>query len=199
MKKLIFSFFLISFFLYSGCSWNKAVVQETKEDLLIQHLQKWQNFRAEGIIEANYRSLVFRKNIYLQKSQDKIEVVIFDSGIFGLKPEPFASVTIDTLISVSLPGDTRQIYRPEEFPELKYILDTNLLLQFKNEILKNNELQLSKAIDLRFSRQMQIEKITSEDNARNIRFFYQDDLSTIEVYEKNQLLLKIEIDKMSRE
>ncbi len=198
MKKLKNSFILFFILFVFGCSFNKSVDDSQKEKLLLQNLQKWQSFKADGIIEANYKSFVFRKNIHLDKASSNIKITIFDSGIFGMKPEPFISVKIDSLISIKTQTEPEKIYNINEFPGLNFILNPTSFIQYKNEIITNKKLQLSKGIKITFSEMMQLKKIFIPNNSWEVKFFYQDDLSSIELYEKNELLAKIEIDKIER-
>ncbi|MCF7793480.1 MAG: hypothetical protein K9N09_06995 [Candidatus Cloacimonetes bacterium] len=199
MKKLKNSLFLFFVLFVLGCSFNKSIDHPQKEKLLIQNLQKWQNFKADGIIEANYKNFVFRKNIHIDKAHSNMKITVFDSGIFGLKPEPFISLEIDSLISIKSQSEPEKNYQIADFPGLNFILDSNSLIQYKNEIITNEKLQLSNGTKITFSEIMQLKKINIPSNSWEIDFFYHEDLSSIEVYEKNQLLAKIEIDRIRRE
>lgn len=196
-KKLKISalfFVLISIF---GCSWNNHVPNLSKEKLLLHHLQTWQQFNADGIVEANYQNFVFRKNINLRKDNENIAITIFDAGIFGMSPQPFLSLKIDSVLTVKTQTEPEKIFELENFPGLDLIQNPLAIMRYKQEIIQNNELLLSNNTRLKFSKQMQIEEINMPSTTNNIKFYYQTDLSRIEIFTDSNLLAKIEIDKIS--
>ncbi len=67
-----------------------------KATLLKDNLRHYQNFKWQGIIEAEYKSFAIRKHIIVQKNDKALRVDVFDSGIMGLAPQPFFSFYMDS-------------------------------------------------------------------------------------------------------
>ena len=79
----------------AGCATLPKVDQQEK--LLLEHLQSWETIRIDGIIEANYKSFAFRKNIAIRKNEGIIKLDIYDIGLFGIRPTPFISASFDSV------------------------------------------------------------------------------------------------------
>ena len=99
-----------------------------KEKLLLEHLESWKNFRIDGIIELNYKSFSFRKNISIRKNEQAFRLDIYDSGIMGMHPTPFVTVFMDTTIVLRLPFQTEEskldsLFGKDRLPDFSEILD----------------------------------------------------------------------------
>lgn len=79
---LIFIFFIAScaIFLPREVAWEQEIL-------------KWQNFKLEGLMEVNYKSFSFRKNIVVEKHNQTGSFTIFETGLFGLAPQPLISAS----------------------------------------------------------------------------------------------------------
>jgi hypothetical protein len=196
LHKLSISVLII--FIISGCAVSTHLPTSQKEQLLQQHLQNWNAFRADGIVTLNYQNFAFRKNINIQKSANQIKITIYDSGIFGMKPQPFLKVKIDSLIQIeSITSDQPEIIPSNKVPAIEYLLNPFQLLKSKKDILQKQFLILNEQTRITFSDDMEISIIEGSDKNFIISFVYENDLSEIEVIKDNEELVKIEIDKIT--
>jgi hypothetical protein len=190
-------FLIISTFLV-GCAILPEVDKQEKEKLLLEHLQSWETIRIDGIIEANYKSFAFRKNIAIRKNKEILKTDIYDTGLFGMNPEPFLSVNIDSLIWIKFQAQTEPtIYKIEQFPEFELLLDPLKLVKYTDKIISNNELLLSNVLYIKFSDKMQIIQINHVVYPQSIKFEYQDELVEITFYIENKEIANIQIDKIT--
>jgi len=193
--------FCLLLFLISCASFPKSD-PEKKEILLSENLAKWENFRIDGIIEYNYKQFAFRKNISLRKKADLIRIDIYDSGIFGLRPTPFISAYLDSLLYLRAPDypDLISISK-EEFPEDFYYLNVFLYLSqlkdHKSEIIKKNRIFIDNRVEFIFSENMLLNRINDDSTNSKINFSYEDNLSGLELYNQNIKILNIQVDKIS--
>ncbi|NQT64915.1 MAG: hypothetical protein HQ554_01920, partial [FCB group bacterium] len=97
-----FLLFILLLFIVS-CAFLLKPAESDKENLLFAHLKFWENIRIDGIIEANYKSFVFRKNITIKKNNHAFRLDIYDSGIFGMQPTPFISAYYDSVLTIRTP------------------------------------------------------------------------------------------------
>lgn len=166
----------------------------------MEHLQSWENFQADGIVTMNYQNLIFRKNINIKKNNGLLKLTVYDSGIFGMKPEPFITVKIDSLIQIKTATATEtEIFSSEAITGLQFILEPQKLFLFKDQILKQNPFHFDQNTDIHFSERMQISKIEQQEQNLSVNFYYAPLLSRIEIRQNNILLSKIEIDKITHQ
>ena len=198
MKLPKLNILLLLTIILGGCAFNRQFDNAQKEKMLIGHLDSWQEFNAEGIIEMNFQQLSFRKNINLKKSDRNWKITVFDGGIFGMKPEPFLTVSIDSLISIKMPGTEAQVFDTSHFSGLTYLLDPSLLKQFSKEIVQTGKLIISPNCEIDFSPNMEIGRILEKKNNLDCQFEYDNDLKKIRIFRDRNLLAKIEIDKIDR-
>lgn len=197
MKLNKFFLLLILLFFVSSCSFLPKPAEYNKEKLLYEHLQFWENIRIDGIIEANYKSFVFRKNIAIKKNNSAFRIDIYDSGIFGMQPTPFISVYYDSVLTIRTPD--QQISQlnqgnKEEF-DLSILFELSDLLAMKNEIIKHQKLNYKDVIII-FSDDMKIIEIRSNTNSTIISFNYLQDLDSITFQKEEKEIINIQIDKI---
>ena len=198
MNSYRISFSIVILILIAGCSTIAKPDYSVKEKLLIEHLQSWNEFQADGIIIANYNNFAFRKNIHIKKKNEYMKITVFDSGIFGMKPEPFTTITIDSLITIKTQADVNPaIYKINEFPGIEYLLNPAKLIQYSNKIVLNNQLLLTDTVQITFSEKMQIIQIDDLISLKRIKLEYQNELRSIQILQNNEQLAKIEIDKIT--
>ncbi len=179
-----------------GCSYNTQLDRSEKQALLRTHLAEWQEFTADGILEANFKNFAFRKNININKKSDLWKITIFDSGIFGMKPQPFLIIEIDSLISVQDQIGPAEIYRPQNPIILNLIHDPLLLLEYEQEILSQKSITIFETVQISFSREMRIIEIKVLQSGYRIEFDYQEKLKSVMIFEDSNELAKIQIDKI---
>ncbi len=186
------------FIILAGCATFPKVDKQEKEKLLLEHLQSWETIHIDGIIEANYKSFAFRKNIAIRKNKELLKTDIYDTGLFGMKPEPFLSVNIDSLIWIRFQAQTEPTtYKIEQFSEFELLLDPLKLIKYSSEIISNNQLLLSNVMYIEFSDKMQIIQIDHVVYPQSIKFEYQDELVEIIFYMEDKEIANIQIDKIT--
>jgi hypothetical protein len=203
MSKRILSYYILIllFLTVSSCSYISHISHNEKEIMLQNNLNKWKTFRLDGIIEVNHKVFSFRKNLVLKKTDNRFRLDVFDSGVLGLSPAPFLSAYYDSLLILRLPGNSDLVETAteklqEDFPYLKYFLNTDILLEHKAIILEKNQLQLND-ITLYFSENMEIIKIEHVEKNQSLQIEYDNDPVEIIFFSKDKPIVDIIIDKIT--
>ncbi len=192
-----FLLLIINLFILS-CAFLLKPAEYDKEKLLAAHLNYWDNIRINGIIEANYKSFVFRKNITIKKNSSALRIDIYDSGIFGMQPTPFISTYYDSVLTIRTPD--QQITQlkqgnKEEF-DLSILFQLSDLYTVKDEIIKHQKFNY-KGTTIIFSDDMKISEILSNTNSTIIAFSYLHDLDSITLQKEETEIINIQIDKIT--
>ncbi len=204
MSRIIL-FSLIIHLLLTGCS---LFVEPDipGEQLLLNHLQNWQNFRLEGIAEISVNHLRLRKNIHIVRNEEVFKLSIIESGIFGLRPAPLLSIVVDSTLTVSSPEEMHKMLG--ELPadsDLLNIEDINNIITTLKEnrdlILRDGRVKINQT-EFVFNDKMQFDRISTKDKAERellITFHYRrdDTLNRIVVHAQDQQLLEISVDRMT--
>lgn len=174
-----------------------------REELLLEHLQSWQAFRMDGIIEINIGQIRLRKNIQLLKTDESFSITLFDSGIFGLRPSPFLNIAVDSTMTLSLPADIQEL--TDELPPESDLLTIekikalfNTIEERKTEIVRDGNLVLN-STEFLFNENMQFEliRLKEEDLEVQIRFHYRrDQLNSIVLHLQDDLFFEILVDRI---
>lgn len=195
MRNLNGLILILLFLLIQSCSINKKVIDQYS--LLQEHLYKWQAFNANGIIELNYQSFAFRKNINLKKDSESWQITIFDKGIFGMKPTPFLAVKIDSVITINSALENEpQVISFNFDNQSGYLKNPTLLLNHSNEIIKKRKILLDPDLEIRFNPSLQIEMINHLQTEISLQFFYDPELIGMQLWQSQNLLANIEIDNI---
>ncbi|RLC52834.1 MAG: hypothetical protein DRZ79_00495 [Candidatus Cloacimonadota bacterium] len=202
MKISAFFFKLLILFLFAGCALGGKFTDFQKEKMLREQLLKWEHFRLDGIIEMNYKSFSFRKNITVRKNSAAIRFDIYDSGILGLHPTPFISAYVDSVVIIKMSGKseiTRLNFdeKDNQFLFLNY-LNPDLILVHKSEIFRTGKVTIGE-VTCFFSEKMELEKISSADVSVNFVYDNFRNPLTISLYFKNEKIAEIQVDKINYE
>ena len=192
-----FLLFILLFFITS-CAFLLKPIEYDKEKLLDAHLKFWENIRIDGVIEANYNSFVFRKNITIKKNSSAFRIDIYDSGIFGMQPTPFISAYYDSVLTIRTPDQQINQLKQgnkEEF-DLSILFELSNLFAMKDEIVKYQKLNYRNAI-ITFSEDMKISEISSNINSTKIAFDYLQNLNSITFHKNKKEIINIQIDKIT--
>ncbi|MCD6176915.1 MAG: hypothetical protein J7K29_03650 [Candidatus Cloacimonetes bacterium] len=197
MKLIKFSLLFI-ILLLTSCAFLLKSAEIDKEKLLYEHLQFWENIRIDGIIEANYKSYVFRKNITIKKNSSALRIDIYDSGIFGMQPTPFISAYYDSVLTIRTPDQQINLlnYGNKEEFDLSILFELADLFTNKDEIIKHQKLNYKDAIII-FSADMKISEIRNNANSSKITFIYLQDLDSIVFQKEEKKIINIQIDKIT--
>ncbi len=196
LNKFFLLFILLLF--VTNCAFLPKPAEDDKEKLLDIHLKFWENIRIDGIIEANYKSFVFRKNITIKKNNSAFRIDIYDSGIFGMHPTPFISAYYDSVLTIRTPDqqiNQINLKNKEEF-DLSILFELSDLFAIKDEIIKQQKLNYKEAI-ITFSEDMKISEISSNTNYNKIVFYYLHNLDSIAIHKDESEIINIQIDKIT--
>lgn len=198
MKLHKFLLLIIISILLTNCSFFLRSAASDKERLLLEHLKFWENIRIDGIIEANYKSLSFRKNITIKKNLEAMRVDIFDSGIFGMQPTPFISAYYDSVLIVRTPDQQveKLTQTDSNSVDLSVLFNLPNLYSIKGEIIQNKRLMIKDVIIL-FSDNMQIIEIYDQAQSGKVKFNYLTNLHSIVFQKEDKEIINIQIDKIS--
>ena len=189
--------FSIVFIILAGCATFPKVDKQEKEKLLLEHLQSWETIRIDGIIEANYKSFAFRKNITIRKNEEILKIDIYDTGIFGMHPTPFISAFFDSVLVLEMPDQPKPVViYPKDLPDISAFLYPVKLYESKDQIIKNHKIH-TENVEFAFSEKMQIVKIEDKNAGFKIKFEYQNELVEIIFYKKDKEIANIQIDKIT--
>ncbi len=181
----------------AGCATLPKVDKQEKEKLLLEHLQSWEAIRIDGIIEANYKSFAFRKNITIRKNKDISKIDIYDTGLFGMRPTPFISASFDSVLVMETPDQPKSVViHPKDLPDISTFLYPVKLYEHKEQIIQDQKIHFE-FVEITFSEKMQIVKIEDKDVGFIIKFEYQDELVEIIFYKENKEIANIQIDKIT--
>jgi len=198
MKLNKFFLLLIILLFVSSCSFLPKPAEYNKEKLLYEHLQFWENIRIDGIIKANYKSFVFRKNITIKKNSSAFRIDIYDSGIFGMQPTPFISAYYDSVLTIRTPDQqiTQLNQANKEEIDLSILFELSDTFAFKDEIIKHQELEFDE-VTVIFSDDMKISEISNNTNTTKILFNYLYGLDSITFHKEEKEIINIQIDKIT--
>jgi len=193
--------FAVTIILLTSCAVVSRYSHNEKETLLLNHLNKWENFTLKGIIEVNYQIFSFRKNIQIKKTGNLFRADIFDTGLLGLSPSPFLTAYYDSLLTLKLPGNDSLVVIPqnkllEDFPYINYLLDFQLLTQHKKKIIRNHRIELDDLI-ISFSDKMEISRVDHAEKKYSLVLKYGKELQEIVILVENKTVADIIIDKIS--
>jgi hypothetical protein len=196
LNKFFLLFILLLFI--TNCAFLLKPAEIDKEKLLYKNLQFWENIRIDGIIEANYKNFVFRKDITIKKNSSVFRIDIYDSGIFGMQPTPFISAFYDSVLTIRTPD--QQINLPnygnkEEF-DLSILFQLSDLFTNKDEIIKNQKFNYKDVVII-FSDDMKISEIRNNTNSSKITFIYLQDIDSITFQKEEKEIINIQIDKIT--
>jgi len=198
MKLSKFFLLFILLFFITSCAFLLKPIEYDKEKLLDAHLKFWENIRIDGVIEANYKSFVFRKNITIKKNSSAFRIDIYDSGIFGMQPTPFISAYYDSVLTIrTADQQINQLKQgnKEEF-DLSILFELSDLFAMKEKIIKHQKLNYKNVI-ITFSEDMKISEISSNTNSTKIVLNYLQNLDSITFHKDKKEIINIQIDKIT--
>jgi len=197
------SVFLIgSLLIFFACS-TIPKSRQIQEQQLFEHLSQWENLRIDGVAEINYKGFVIRKNIVIKKNKNAIRADLYDSGIFGMSPTPFASIYLSEEILIQMPGQTSasqyEVKDEEDLKMIKKIIfQTEKLMKYKNEIIAGRKLKIG-SVRFLFDKNMQIKTVALINNEFQAHFNFAGDSSTVTATKNKERIITITADSFSFE
>lgn len=200
MKLNKFFLLIIISLLLTNCTFLLKSTIENKESLLFTHLKFWENICIDGIIEANYNNLSFRKDISIKKNKQAFRIDIFDAGVFGMHPTPFITAYYDSVLVIRTPDQkTEKLTQADSSGlDLSILFQLSDLYSIKNEIIQHKKL-VHKDITIIFSDEMKIIKIYSNKSSASLLLNYSGDLNSISFQKEQKEIINIQIDKITHQ
>lgn len=193
MKKITEILLVVLLIFISSCAVNR--LKHDQKKILYENMALWNDFEIEGMTQIVFKEFNLHKNIVIKNNSDSLQAVIFESGIFGSKPLPFADIVIkDSLyIKSSILRETI-VYDDIDHKKILPDFDSREI----DLIIENRKLE-TKQYTAFFNDKFQLIKISFKENAININIEYGlDDLpKSITGFSKNTLIFKLEIDKFN--
>lgn len=164
---------LAALLLAGGCATlNKA----DKTALLRSELGKWENFSADGVVQASHAGLTLRKLFVINKTRDEIRLDVLGGGAFGIDPDPLVSLYLGDYISVKSPllpqlETLAQTFVPPDLSLRALSAPDSLVSRYGAQIISEGKLTLDQT-ELVFSDKMRLERITDRKSGAEILISY---------------------------
>ena len=206
MKKQYLICFFTFFLLLSNCSINKSNPKESAERIL-KEMEIWQQFRIEGIVTISENNLSLVKNINISRDLQQLKVILYDTGIFGFSPQPFAKIVISDSIQVVIPSleDSQGVNEIKKFVAGLDILYSGFLT---DEELSKNISKISKTRKfenkskyLEFNKKFQLTSVKLKEYPIRLEIDreFSDLPKEIDIFYENKLTVAIDIDRFNCE
>lgn len=171
--------------------------KKNREALLSQYLNKMQAFRIDGVIEINYNQLAFRKNVTIIKQTNNAKIIIYEAGLFGLKPEPFISLTIRNDEIINFESELLLNNEMQYTEMFNFINMFNSMKTQKDEIINNQQTNF-RNYEFIFTDDMKLDKIHNYQENFKVEFSYNGSLNELIFHKDNINIGKITVDKFSK-
>lgn len=196
---------LVSIVLFSACSVNR-LSEDIDRKNLTEEINRWRNFRLDGIIKINYHNLSFIQNVTVIRDSSQFKLLVYKNGFFGASPKPLARIEYKDSLLVEIPYvPKRKINELEKSFIVSRIFEGDYLF---NDLLSSlpqiseSHLYSDENIQLLFTDEMQISSILADDGRfeLNISHNSSGNPDKLDFFYEKDLVASIEIDKfISRE
>ena len=191
MKNKLFCALLFAA-LISSCATLQKPNDLQKSKQLQMHLQRWQHFRIDGIIQVNHNNLILRKNVTFRKNENILRLDIFDTGFLGLSPTPFLSVSLDSTLIIRNPNNLKiPLITRDDF---LFFLEISELLKYQNEIITNKKVKIN-GYEFNFTENYEISQIVKNSNL--VKFQYAEFITAIAFQNNESVVAEISIDTIN--
>jgi len=195
---------LVLLLLLSSC----AIFQIDKfqqEQNLLSEAKLWQDFRIDGIIKITDQGFNLIKDITITRNEQQVKVTLYDTGLFGLSPQPFASLVITDSIFINIPS----LDNPFQYEQINSLIaglqilkngifDQQEMNKMLLEIIKTREYNTAEQT-LKFNQKMQLISFALPGQQIELRFLREYNLQPekIEIFYQNKIAVIIEVDKFT--
>lgn len=196
---------LVSIVLFSACSVNR-LSEDIDRKNLTKEINRWRNFRFDGIIKINYHNLSFIQNVTVIKDSSQFKLLVYKNGIFGASPKPLARIEYKDSLLVEIPyvpkrkiNELEKSFIGSRIFEGDYLFDD--LISSLPQISGSHSYS-DENIQLLFTDEMQISSILADDGRfeLNISHNSSGNPDKLDFFYEKDLVASIEIDKfISRE
>ena len=188
--------------LFCSCSIFNVDTNAQKQKLFSE-IELWQDFRIDGIIKLYIAEFNLIKDVTIIKDSTMLKMTLYDTGLFGFSPQPFASLTVADSININIPS----IEDPMQLAQIKTMITGLTVFQngfFEEQGIRENLVEIIRTRKyetadrtLKFNRNMQLEDIILKDSQIKLKIKREFSLhpEAIEIYYQNKISIMIEIDK----
>ncbi|MCD4828577.1 MAG: hypothetical protein K8R90_03995 [Candidatus Cloacimonetes bacterium] len=165
-----------------------------------EHLEMWRSFRIDGVVTIEAQGLALHKEAVLRKNGSAIRIDIIEGGLFAASGSVFATVYIDSLLVVSMMGQTEAQPLDEQTRRLLLIDDGLLRLQrdYLREIVQTRTATMDSLV-FTFDSQYRIGRVQKLGGAGFVNLDYSTagQLDVLELRTETGESVKLLVDKFT--
>lgn len=190
---------LLALILLGACSANRRQADEMK---LRAEMLRWQSFRSEGIVEANYMGLALRKFYVAQKNDSELRLDVLDGGIMGGSGSPLLTFYKGEYIAIKSPmmPQLEHLNLDRFFPEETFDKFNSLgplVDEHKDTILRNGCTVID-SVRVDFTKQLQLSRVKDLRSGAEMNLLYDrgGELDQISLGLDGSMAVKLLVDHM---
>lgn len=139
-------------------------------------LAKWENFSAEGVVQATHKGFALRRLFSMQKTALEMRLDVLGGGVFGVTPEPLISAYAGPYLAVHsplLPELESLALQEFKVGGLFTALSNadSLITQYGPQIIGQRQIILQ-GTELHFSEKLRLERIVDQQSGAMISVYY---------------------------
>jgi len=200
MKKLLLLFVILALLSLGACSRNRLSADATR---LREEMARWESFRSEGIVRANYMGLELRKYYLAQKNGAEMRLDVLDGGIMGAGAAPLISVYAGEYFALESPFmpqlellNAGNLF-PRDTGAMLGSLDS-LVTLYEDEIIRN-KVVVHDSVRVSFSPRLQVQEVKDLRSGlqMNITYDSSGEPDQIDIRLERGMALSLLVDRMS--
>ena len=200
MKKLLILLVILAILSLSACSRNRLSADSLR---LREELSRWENFRSEGIVRANYMGLELRKYYLAQKNGNQMRLDVLDGGILGAGAAPLVSVYVGEYFALESPMMPQlellagRGMLPDNPGEMLASLDS-LITLYEDEIIRN-KVVVHDSVQVSFNSRLQVQEVKDLRSGMQMSISYDSsgEPDQIDLRLDRGIALSLLVDRMS--
>lgn len=200
MKKLLLLLVILAILSLTACSRNRLSADATR---LREELARWESFRSEGIVRANYMGLELRKYYLAQKNGNQMRLDVLDGGILGAGAAPLVSVYVGDYFALESPMMPQlellatSGMLPDNPGDMLGSLDS-LITLYEDEIIRN-KVVVHDSVQVSFSPRLQVQEVKDLRSAMQMSISYDSsgEPDQIDLRLDRGIALSLLVDRMS--
>ncbi|MEF3694372.1 MAG: hypothetical protein V3576_03395 [Candidatus Cloacimonadota bacterium] len=200
MKKLLLLLVILAILSLSACSRNRLSADASR---LREELARWESFRSEGIVRANYMGLELRKYYLAQKNGNQMRLDVLDGGILGAGAAPLVSVYVGEYFALESPMMPQlellatSGMLPDNPGDMLGSLDS-LITLYEDEIIRN-KVVVHDSVQVSFSPRLQVQEVKDLRSAMQMSISYDSsgEPDQIDLRLDRGIALSLLVDRMS--
>ncbi len=200
MKKLLILLVILAILSLTACSRNRLSADASR---LREELARWESFRSEGIVRANYMGLELRKYYLAQKNGNQMRLDVLDGGILGAGAAPLVSVYVGDYFALESPMMPQlellatSGMLPDNPGDMLGSLDS-LITLYEDEIIRN-KVVVHDSVQVSFSPRLQVQEVKDLRSAMQMSISYDSsgEPDQIDLRLDRGIALSLLVDRMS--